>query len=205
MGLQFFAGEHFRKRLIQGPPGSKMIPSASVTTENHMQTPQAIYYTFIDTPIGKLLLAASDRGLRYIHFGGIQPPPKKGEVWIESPAMLKPYEEQLQAYFGGKLREFTCKLDLVGTEFQKKCWHALLRIPYGKTRSYADIAKQVGSPRGFRAVGQANHNNPIPIIVPCHRVITSSGTLGGYGGGLDLKERLLQLEKTPEAQKTFWQ
>jgi O-6-methylguanine DNA methyltransferase len=175
-----------------------MIPKASVTTKNHMQTPQAIYYTFIDTPIGKLLLAASERGLRYIHFGGIQPPPRKGEIWIESPAMLKPYEEQLQAYFGGKLCEFTCKLDLVGTEFQKKCWHALLRIPYGRTCSYAEIAKQVGSPRGFRAVGQANHNNPIPIIVPCHRVITSSGTLGGYGGGLDLKERLLRLETTPQ-------
>lgn len=173
--------------------------------ENHMADPQAIYYTFIETPIGKLLLAASERGLRYIYFGGIQSRPGKGEVWVESPDMLKPYEEQLQAYFRGELREFTCKLDLVGTEFQKKCWCALLRIPYGKTSSYADIAKQVGSPKAFRAVGQANHNNPIPIIVPCHRVITSSGTLGGYGGGLELKERLLRLEKTPEGQKTLWQ
>lgn len=170
-----------------------------------MPTPEPIHYCFIETPIGKLLLAASERGLRYIYFGGIQPPPRKGEVWIESPAMLKPYEEQLHAYFRGELREFTCNLDLVGTEFQKKCWRALLRIPYGKTCSYADIAREVGSPRGFRAVGQANHNNPIPIIVPCHRVITSSGTLGGYGGGLKLKDHLLRLEKTPQIQETFWQ
>jgi O-6-methylguanine DNA methyltransferase len=126
------------------------------------------------------------------------PRPRKGEVWIESAAALQPYADQLQAYFRGELREFTCKLDLDGTTFQKKCWEALLRIPYGKTCSYADIAKQVGSPRAFRAVGQANHNNPIPIIVPCHRVITSSGTLGGYGGGLDVKERLLRLEQAPK-------
>src|SRR5262249_32026504 len=82
----------------------------------------------------------------------------------------------------------------VGTDFQKKCWNALLTIPYGKTRSYADIARQVGRPQAFRAVGQANHNNPISIIVPCHRVITSSGTLGGYGGGLATKDKLLKLE-----------
>jgi methylated-DNA-[protein]-cysteine S-methyltransferase len=161
-----------------------------------MSAPRPVYYSYLETPIGKLLLAATETGLRYVHFGGAQPPARKGEVWIESHDMLRPYEEQLQAYFRGELREFTCKLDLVGTEFQKKCWHALLRIPYGKTCSYADIAREVGSPRGFRAVGQANHNNPIPIIVPCHRVITSSGTLGGYGGGLDVKERLLRLEQS---------
>jgi methylated-DNA-[protein]-cysteine S-methyltransferase len=152
----------------------------------------------VESPIGKLLLAATERGLRYIQFGGRMPRPRKGEVWIESAAALQPYADQLQAYFRGELREFTCKLDLDGTTFQKKCWEALLRIPYGKTCSYADIAKQVGSPRAFRAVGQANHNNPIPIIVPCHRVITSSGTLGGYGGGLDVKERLLRLEQAPK-------
>jgi len=82
-----------------------------------------------------------------------------------------------------------------GTDFQKKCWQALLTIPYGHTCSYAQLAQQVGSPRGFRAVGQANHHNPIAIIVPCHRVITSDGTLGGYGGGLAIKKMLLDLEK----------
>jgi O-6-methylguanine DNA methyltransferase len=165
---------------------------------NRMATAQAVYYSTVESPIGKLLLAATERGLRYIQFGGRMPRPRKGEVWVESAAALQPYADQLQAYFRGELREFTCKLDLDGTTFQKKCWEALLRIPYGKTCSYADIAKQVGSPRAFRAVGQANHNNPIPIIVPCHRVITSSGTLGGYGGGLDVKERLLRLEQAPK-------
>ncbi|HEY6350889.1 MAG TPA: methylated-DNA--[protein]-cysteine S-methyltransferase [Candidatus Angelobacter sp.] len=160
-----------------------------------MPAPLAVYYCRMQTPVGKLLLAATERGLRYVYFGGALPEPRKWEAWIEAPQVLRPYEEQLQAYFRGELREFTCKLDLAGTEFQKRCWNALLRIPYGKTRSYAEIAREVGSPRAFRAVGQANHNNPIPIIVPCHRVITSSGTLGGYGGGLEMKRALLRLEE----------
>lgn len=164
-----------------------------------MSSPQPVYYSYIETPIGKLLLAASERGLRYVYFRGAKPTARKDEVWIESSDALQPYANQLQAYFRGELREFTCKLDLVGTEFQKKCWNALLRIPYGKTCSYADIARQVGSPRGFRAVGRANHDNPIPIIVPCHRVITSSGTLGGYGGGLNVKEQLLRLENVQQS------
>lgn len=159
-----------------------------------MSRPETLHYTRIETPAGKLLLAAGEGGLRYLQFGGELPRARKNELWIESAQMLKPYAEQLKAYFQGELREFTCKLDLKGTEFQKKCWSALLRIPYGETRSYAHIARQVGRPRSFRAVGQANHHNPIAIIVPCHRVITSSGTLGGYGGGLEVKKMLLRLE-----------
>lgn len=153
-----------------------------------------IYYTRVASPAGELLLAAGEHGLRCLQFGGELPRRKNNETWTESPQILQPYASQLDAYFHGELREFTCKLDLEGTEFQKKCWNALLQIPYGKTRSYADIARQIGRPRSFRAVGQANHHNPVAIIVPCHRVITSSGTLGGYGGGLPVKEMLLQLE-----------
>jgi len=159
-----------------------------------MHHAETLYYSRMETPAGKLLLAAGERGLRYVHFGGELPCRKKNEFWIESPEMLRLCEEQLNTYFLGELREFTCQLELKGTEFQKKCWNALLRIPYGKTVSYADIARQVGSPRSFRAVGQANHHNPIAIIVPCHRVITSSGALGGYGGGLEIKQKLLRLE-----------
>jgi O-6-methylguanine DNA methyltransferase len=161
-----------------------------------MSTPTIVYYARMDSPAGRLLLAATGQGLRFLLFDKDTLPKKthKDEVWIESPDKLFPYQEQLRAYFQGELREFTCKLDLIGTEFQKKCWNALLTIPYGKTCSYAEIAKQVGSPRAFRAVGQANHNNPIAIIVPCHRVVTSSGTLGGYGGGLAIKDKLLRLE-----------
>ena len=165
-----------------------------------MSAVQAVYYSRMKSPVGDLLVAATDHGLRYVHFlNGAMPKPKKGEVWIESPEKVRPYQDQLQAYFRGELREFTCKLDLLGTDFQKSCWKALLNIPYGKTCSYADIARQVGSPKAFRAVGQANHNNPIAIIVPCHRVVGANGTLTGYGGGLSTKEKLLQLERNGEA------
>lgn len=160
-----------------------------------MLLPLTVFYSRMQTPVGKLVLAATERALKYIYFGDALPQSKKREVWVEAPHLLRPYEEELQAYFRGQLREFSCELDLEGTDFQKKCWHTLLRIPYGKTRSYAEIARAVGSPRAFRAVGQANHDNPIPIIVPCHRVITSSGTLGGYGGGLEMKRALLRLEQ----------
>jgi len=169
---------------------------ASFATISCMRHAETLYYSRIDSPAGKLLLGASERGLRFLQFGGELPRRRKNELWIESPQMLRPYQEQLNAYFRGELREFTCRLDLEGTEFQKKCWNALLRIPYGKTCSYGDIARQVGRPRSFRAVGQANHNNPIAIIVPCHRVINSSGTLGGYGGGLEVKQMLLTLENS---------
>jgi len=154
-----------------------------------------IYFSRMDSPAGPLLLAATENGLRCLQFfRGKLPPPGRDEVWIESRERLLPYEQQLAAYFRGDLRQFTCKLDLIGTEFQKDCWQALLRIPYGKTRSYADIAREIGRPHAFRAVGQANHDNPIAIIVPCHRVVGANGTLTGYGGGLNTKEKLLRLE-----------
>ena len=155
----------------------------------------AIYFSCIECPAGTLLLAATEKGLRCVQFyRGKLPPPGKHEVWIESRERLQPCEQQLQAYFRGDLREFTCQLDLVGTQFQKDCWEALRRIPYGKTCSYADIAREIGRPQAFRAVGQANHDNPIAIIVPCHRVLGANGTLTGYGGGLNTKEKLLHLE-----------
>lgn len=105
-----------------------------------------------------------------------------------------PYVSELDEYFAGKRRQFTFPLDLRGTDFQIACWRALLAIPYGETRSYADIARAVGKPNAFRAVGMANNRNPIAIVVPCHRVIASNGTLCGYGGGLEVKRKLLQLE-----------
>ncbi len=156
---------------------------------------QTVHYALIESPVGPLLLAATERGLRCLQFHrGKLPDPAKDEVWIESPAELRPYQEKLQAYFRGELRDFDFDLDLVGTEFQKKCWHALCKIPYGHTCTYAELAEKVGSPKAFRAVGQANHQNPIAIVVPCHRVIGANGTLTGYGGGLENKEKLLQLE-----------
>ena len=136
---------------------------------------------------------------------GKLPTTSTGERWVESPERVLDYELQIEAYFRGELRAFDCKLDLVGTGFQKDCWRALLRIPYGETRTYAEIAREIGRPRAFRAVGQANHDNPIAIIVPCHRVLGANGTLTGYGGGLATKEILLRLEgakfRLPSPQK----
>ena len=157
---------------------------------------ETIYFARIDSlVVGPLLLAATAKGLRRVQFyKGTLPSPGKDETWIESPERLQPYISQLESYFLGELRAFTFELDLVGTQFQKDCWQALLRIPYGETCSYGEIASAIGRPNAFRAVGQANHDNPIAIIVPCHRVLGANGTLTGYGGGLSTKEKLLRLE-----------
>jgi methylated-DNA-[protein]-cysteine S-methyltransferase len=112
----------------------------------------------------------------------------------ESATAMRAYVRELEEYFAGQRRAFSFPLDLRGTDFQRACWQALLQIPYGETRSYADIARAVGRPQGFRAVGMANNRNPVAIVVPCHRVVASDGTLCGYGGGLDIKRQLLQLE-----------
>jgi methylated-DNA-[protein]-cysteine S-methyltransferase len=118
----------------------------------------------------------------------------KGVRFEESAAAMQTYVRELEEYFASQRRQFSFALDLRGTDFQLACWRALLAIPYGETRSYGDIAREVGRPQGFRAVGMANNRNPVAIVVPCHRVIASDGTLCGYGGGLEIKRKLLQLE-----------
>jgi methylated-DNA-[protein]-cysteine S-methyltransferase len=161
--------------------------------------------------IGPLFLAVSGRGLVALEFDARLPgqqtirmsprdlrneplSSKHGFIFEESEQALRPYLAELEEYLAGKRREFSFPLDLRGTDFQVACWNALLAIPYGETRTYGDIARAVGKPTGFRAVGMANNRNPIAIVVPCHRVIASDGTLCGYGGGLDLKRKLLELE-----------
>ena len=165
-----------------------------------MSEPQTVYFSRIDSlVVGPLLLAATGKGLRCLHFyKGTLPPAAKDEVWIESPEHLRPYELQLNAYFRGELRAFTCELDFIGTQFQKDCWQALLRIPYGETCSYGDIANAIGWPKAFRAVGQANHDNPIAIIIPCHRAQRSDGSMGGYAYGIDRKRVLRRREGVDE-------
>lgn len=156
-----------------------------------------LYYSRMQSPIGPLVIGVSDKGLAIIEFDqGNFPKGRLAQAahWVESPKRTEAVVRELKEYFDGKRREFTVPLDLQGTEFQKKCWRALLKIPYGKTKSYGDIARAIGSPQGFRAVGMANHDNPVPIIVPCHRVLASNGSLHGYGGGLDIKRKLLELE-----------
>jgi O-6-methylguanine DNA methyltransferase len=163
--------------------------------------------TNLDSMIGPLFLAASSRGLVALEFDArlpgqqsIRPNPrdlreeKKGFEFENSPQAMRPYLGELKEYFAAKRREFSFPLDLRGTDFQLSCWRALLAIPYGETRSYAAIARALGKPNAFRAVGMANNRNPIAIVVPCHRVIASDGSLCGYGGGLDVKRKLLELE-----------
>ncbi len=153
-----------------------------------------MYYCYFDTPIGELLLAGEADALSMIGFpqGVMRRDP--GPDWIYNEEPFGTVREQLAEYFSGERKDFDLPLALQGTEFQVSVLEALQGIPYGETTSYGAIAKQIGRPKAVRAVGAANGRNPIPIIVPCHRVIGSSGDLTGFGGGLDTKAALLRLE-----------
>lgn len=152
-------------------------------------------YTQIDSPLGPLLLVADDAGLRQILFINGRHPAKPESSWKQDRAPLSETIHQLQAYFAGELENFDLKLAPEGTPFQLSVWHRLCEIPYGETISYGQLASQIGNPKASRAVGLANGSNPIPIVIPCHRVIGSNGKLTGYGGGLPIKEKLLALER----------
>jgi O-6-methylguanine DNA methyltransferase len=175
---------------------------------------ETLHSTVFISSVGPLFLAISPKGLFALEFDKrlpgqqtIRPNPRdlrvesdrarpqsKAVHFEESSTALDPYVRELEQYFAGERREFSFPLDMRGTDFQVACWNALLAIPYGETRTYGDIARAVNRPTGFRAVGMANNRNPIAIVVPCHRVIASDGTLCGYGGGLDIKRKLLELE-----------
>lgn len=154
----------------------------------------ATTYTTMKSPIGPLLLAGDERGLRLLHFATGRMPKAPQRNWMEDRTPFKEVIRQLQAYFEGKLQAFDLPLVLEGTEFQLLVWRNLRKIPYGETLSYGQLARRIGSPDAARAVGLANGSNPIPIIIPCHRVIGSNGALTGFGGGLPLKKKLLALE-----------
>jgi O-6-methylguanine DNA methyltransferase len=174
---------------------------------------EVLHSTTFMSHVGPLFLAASAQGLVALEFDArspgqqsIRPNPRNLRreatqsamspkfAFEDSPDLLRAYLKQLEEYFSGQRRDFTFPLDLRGTDFQLACWRSLLTIPYGETRTYADIARAVGKPTAFRAVGMANNRNPVAIVVPCHRVIASDGTLCGYGGGLEVKRKLLELE-----------
>ncbi|MEC0248822.1 methylated-DNA--[protein]-cysteine S-methyltransferase [Paenibacillus chitinolyticus] len=158
----------------------------------------------LDSPIGPLLLAGTETGLCAIEFGSGPEAVRKLEQWtdrwipggtvVPSPGGLREIREQLEEYFSGQRRSFDLAFDLRGTEFQLRVWKALLSVPYGATASYKDIAAAIGSPQAVRAVGGANNRNPVPIVIPCHRIIGAGGQLVGYGGGLPVKTALLELE-----------
>lgn len=162
------------------------------------------FYKTIKSPVGRLKLVASNDGLAAILWENDNPKRVRLGPLEENkrhPILLET-ERQLAGYFTGKLKRFSLKLDFAGTEFQKKVWAALVAIPFGETRSYGQIARQIGRPKAVRAVGAANGRNPISIIAPCHRVIGANGKLTGFAGGLETKAFLLKIESRGESLKT---
>ncbi|WP_457552714.1 methylated-DNA--[protein]-cysteine S-methyltransferase [Desulfobacula sp.] len=153
-----------------------------------------MYYCYFESPVGKLLLNG-EKVLEGLHFpkGKTRVEPPKDWIYLEK--MFSGAIDQLEAYFKGKLIKFDLELNAKGTAFQKTVWQELVKIPYGETISYGQLAKSIGNPNASRAVGMANGKNPISIIIPCHRVIGKNGSLTGFGGGLDVKKKLLDLEK----------
>jgi len=153
-----------------------------------------LQYRIVDSPVGPLTLAGSGSTLMHLRMVDQTHEPDRSGWEPAGPDAFADVVAQLEAYFAGELIAFDIDLELTGTEFQRRVWAALQTIPYGETRSYGQIAEQIGSPAASRAVGMANGRNPIGIIVPCHRVIGSSGGLTGYGGGIERKRTLLDLE-----------
>lgn len=151
--------------------------------------------TRIESPVGPLLLAADDGGLHSIEFLNGRRSAQSNPQWHADAEPLRETIRQLRAYFAGELENFDLQLAPQGTPFQLSVWNRLCEIPYGETISYGELARRVGNPNASRAVGLANGSNPIPIVIPCHRVIGSNGKLTGYGGGLPIKEKLLGLER----------
>ena len=156
----------------------------------------SFFYSTLSSPVGLLKLIATDAALVAVIWRdhGAGQVPVHEAVETRSHCILDEAARQLDQYFAGKRRKFEVALSMHGTEFQRRVWTALQTIPYGETRSYADVARQIGRPEAVRAVGAANGRNPLSIVVPCHRVIGTSGALTGFGGGLEAKARLLALE-----------
>ncbi|MBE9464454.1 methylated-DNA--[protein]-cysteine S-methyltransferase [Dyadobacter sp. UP-52] len=163
------------------------------------------FFKTMESPVGKLILVASEQGLSSVLWEKDDPDSTGISFGIKdgSHPVLLETEKQLNEYFAKKRKDFSLKLDFQGTEFQKKVWEALLAIPFGETRTYGQVAKQIGSPQAVRAVGGAANKNPIAIIAPCHRVIGSTGKLVGFGGGMANKTILLDIER-PFKQTSLW-
>jgi methylated-DNA-[protein]-cysteine S-methyltransferase len=161
-----------------------------------------LYWHEIDSPIGRLLLAGDGSSLIQVCFQSGPRPQQPANDWIADGAPFRAAIAQLGEYFAGERHRFELQLAPRGTEFQRQVWRALTEIPYGKTVSYGELARRIGKPSAPRAVGLANGANPLPIIVPCHRVIGADGSLTGFGGGLPIKRKLLALESAAAAEST---
>ena len=170
-------------------------------------TAETLYWHEIDSPVGRLLLAGDGESLIQVCFQSGPRPQQPRSGWVADPAPFRAALAQLGEYFAGGRQRFDLALAPRGTDFQQRVWRALLDIPYGRTISYGELARRIGNPSASRAVGLANGANPLPIVVPCHRVIGADGSLTGFGGGLPIKRKLLALECTDvdesEAQASF--
>ncbi|AXF57658.1 methylated-DNA--[protein]-cysteine S-methyltransferase [Salicibibacter kimchii] len=165
---------------------------------------ESVRFTEMETPIGTLTLVATEKGLCQLLYGDSNETCVKIRTWmakknmrreiIRDDSCFRETTKQLHEYFQGKRHVFDLPVDMYGTSFQKSVWEALQRIPYGETQSYKQVAVAIHSPKAVRAIGSANNKNPLPIIVPCHRVIGSNGAIVGYGGGIEKKKKLLELE-----------
>jgi methylated-DNA-[protein]-cysteine S-methyltransferase len=155
---------------------------------------QLMFWHEMQSPVGRLLLAGDGTCVKHIHFQSGRRDMRPGADWVRNPRKLADVVHELEEYFAGKRKRFDVQLGAQGTDFQRVVWRALVAIPYGETVSYGELARRIGHPQASRAVGLANGANPLPIIVPCHRVIGSNGSLTGFGGGLDVKRKLLELE-----------
>ncbi len=153
-----------------------------------------VTFTYLDSPVGTLLIARGETGLREIRFPRAEQPAAPEPAWTAGDGVDADAAAQFDAYFRGERTSFNLPIAPIGTPFQKAVWALLCEIPYGRTVTYGELACRLGNPKSVRAVGAANGRNPLPIIVPCHRVIGSDGSLTGYAGGLVVKEALLRLE-----------
>ena len=153
-----------------------------------------MFWHEMQSPVGRLFLAGDGVRLQHIHFQTGRRDERPAAGWVRDPRKFGSVIAQLEEYFEGTRKRFDVELGAKGTDFQHTVWRTLVRIPYGETVSYGELARSIGQPQASRAVGLANGANPLPIIVPCHRVIGSNGSLTGFGGGLDIKRKLLELE-----------
>ncbi|MCZ6867931.1 MAG: methylated-DNA--[protein]-cysteine S-methyltransferase [Gammaproteobacteria bacterium] len=158
-----------------------------------------MHYSYVESPIGDLLVAGDDGVLKLVSFPRGSMAREPGEGWERKDSEFDEVRRELGEYFEGKRESFDVPLEADGTDFQRDVLGALQQIPYGETRTYGEIAEHLGKPKASRAVGAANGRNPIPILIPCHRVIGSDGSLTGFGGGIDTKEFLLSLERRQKA------
>jgi len=152
-------------------------------------------YRIVVSPLGKILLAGDEEGLQLVNFQEGAKPMHPGGDWVQNETAFEQAAAQMAAYFDGRRQVFDLRLAPEGTPFYRRVWEQLQAIPYGETITYGELARRVGKPNGARAVGLANGRNPLPVVIPCHRVVGADGSLTGYGGGLEIKRALLELER----------